>query len=106
MSVKKTRRKVCRRSARNSRRNMAVVGFVVLLLGGMVTYKKIDLNAKALDYKQQIAELKQEKKMEKKRAEELESYQAYTESQEYVEKLAREKLGLVYPDEIIFRAED
>lgn len=103
---KERRYKERRRRIKKRRQNMAVVGFVVLLLCGMITFKKVELNAKALNYKQQLAELRQEKQTEKKRAEQLEDYKEYIKSQEYIEKTAREKLGLVYPDEIIFRAEN
>lgn len=41
---------------------------------------------------------------EQVRAEELKKLPEYTQSQEYIERTAREKFGLVYPDEIIFKA--
>ena len=37
-----------------------------------------------------------------KEQEELEKYKEYIKSDEYIEDIARKKLGLAYPDEIIF----
>ena len=39
---------------------------------------------------------------EKERSSEVEEYQEYVQSDEYVKDVAREKLGLVGPDEIVF----
>ena len=36
---------------------------------------------------------------------ELEEYEKYTQTQKYVEDVAKEKLGLVYEDEIVFKEE-
>ena len=43
---------------------------------------------------------------EKERAEEIKEFQDYTETDAYVESLAREKLSLVYPDEIVFKVDE
>ena len=43
---------------------------------------------------------------EEERQEELEEEEAYRQTKSYVEKLEREKLGLVKPDEIILREGD
>ena len=54
------------------------------------------------EYEKQITQLKKEKKETDKRAEELKEYEEYVKTDEYIEEVAREKLGLVYKDEIIF----
>lgn len=54
------------------------------------------------EYEKQITQLKKEKKEADKRAEELKEYEEYVKTDEYIEEVAREKLGLVYKDEIIF----
>ena len=45
-------------------------------------------------------------KAEKQRTEELETYSKYVNTKQFVEFMARNKLGLVYPNEVIFRPED
>ena len=39
------------------------------------------------------------------RADYIENMKDYIDSPEYIEKIARDKLGLVYKDEILFKAE-
>lgn len=43
---------------------------------------------------------------EERRAEEIEELEAYTKTKKYVEDVAKEKLGLVYEDEVIFKSKD
>lgn len=40
------------------------------------------------------------------RQQELEEYEAYTQTNEYIEDVAKSKLGLAYDNEIIFKEED
>ena len=40
------------------------------------------------------------------RSEDLKEFKKYVKTDEYVEEIARDKLGLVYKDEIIFEPED
>lgn len=81
-----------------------VFGVIVLcvVLCGTLTYKKTKLNEQKEEYLRQIAELKQEKKEVDARKEELKDFEKYVNSDEYIEEVARDRLGLVYKDEIIF----
>ena len=47
----------------------------------------------------------QEIEAEKLRTEEIAEYGKYTQTKKYVEELAKDKLGLVYDGEIIFKDE-
>ena len=69
-------------------------------------YKKHDLKLQANEYQKQIVQLKAEKKKADDRKEELKDYKEYVNTDEFVEEVAREKLGLVYEDEVIFEADD
>lgn len=73
---------------------------------GLLTYnkgkaaeKEKELLAKKTAYENRIAS-------EAERKEELEEEAAYRQTKSYLEKLAREKLGLVKPDEILLRETD
>lgn len=81
-----------------------VVGVIVLcmVVCGFLSYNCYKLDKQEKEYSRQLAELKKEKKEADKRAEELEEYEEYVKTDEYIEEIAREKLGLVYKDEIIF----
>ena len=47
--------------------------------------------------------LAKELEEEKERAEKLEEERIYVQTKEYIEKVAKEKLGLVKPDEILLK---
>ncbi|MCD7820306.1 MAG: septum formation initiator family protein [Lachnospiraceae bacterium] len=62
------------------------------------------LRAENANYEAQKEELEQEINDEEVRAEEISELAEYLSSDEYIEKLARERLGLVYEDDVIYRA--
>ena len=85
---------------------MSLVAFVVIVLCCVISFKKIELNQKIASYEKKIAQLEEEKAEEEKRTEEIEEYRAYVQTKKYIEQEARDKLGLVYPDEIVFEPEE
>lgn len=82
-----------------------IAAIVAVLLVGLLTQSQ-ELRRKNISYEKQKEELEQQIKDEEVRAGEIEKLEDYVDSTEYIEKMAREKLGLVYPDEIVFRAEE
>ena len=56
-------------------------------------------------YAQKEQQLQEQIDAETKRSEEIEEYRKYTQTQKYVEEVAKEKLGLVNENEIIFKEE-
>lgn len=61
------------------------------------------LEEKIGEYKSQRKEVKAEISKEEKRTKEIEALKEYMQSDEYAKQAAREKLGLVEGDEIIFK---
>ena len=55
--------------------------------------------------RQQIDQLQSEIAGEEKRSQDIEEYRQYTQTREFIEQMAREKLGLVYDGEVIFKEE-
>ena len=53
-----------------------------------------------------LAELEAQIAEEEEKSEEIEEYSKYVQTKKYAEEVAKDKLGLVYEDEIIFKAED
>lgn len=86
--------------------SMATVSFVVLALLLVVSIKGIELKEKNAAYEQQKTALQQQIEEEKERADEIEAYKEYVNSDEYVEKIAKEQLGLIKDNEIIFYSGD
>lgn len=91
---------------KKSRKNLFLVAGVVLILCAVMSYSKVKLEAQENACKKRMEELSSELSEEEKRAEDIEDYKTYVQTKKFIEEEAREKLGLVYPDEIIFEAED
>ena len=76
---------------------------VVLMMCGVLTYSK----GKAADKEKELLEKKASYEAqlasEEERQEELKEEAAYRQTKAYIEELAREKMGLVMPDEILLR---
>ncbi|MCC8102584.1 MAG: septum formation initiator family protein [Clostridiales bacterium] len=92
-----------RLSPGNRRGMYAIAAIVMVLLLGLLVQSQ-SLRAQNAEYAEQIADLEEQIQDEEVRADEIDELSEYLNSDEYVEKLAREKLGLVYGDEVIYRA--
>lgn len=85
--------------------SILLISGVVLVLGITLSVASISLNAKNREYKEQEAELEKQLEKEKARSEEIDELEEYVGTDKYVEDVAKDKLGLVYPNEILFEAE-
>lgn len=85
--------------------NYAAFGLIVLCLCSVVTYQRMELKAKLEQSKKQLTELNTEKEELLAQKDEISDYESYVKTKKYIEQVAREKLGLVYEDEIIFKSE-
>ena len=95
-----------RKPSSSNRRGMVAIALVVmvLLVGLLVQSQKLSLQNR--QYEAKKSELEQRISDEELRAGEIKNLDDYVNSTEYIEKVAREKLGLVYEDEILFQAEN
>ncbi len=84
---------------------MLLVTTVVLMMMLVVTVKSVELRQKRAVYREREEVLLQEIELEEARSAEIEEYGKYTQSKKFVEEVAKEKLGLVYDREIIFKDE-
>ena len=76
---------------------LALMGItlVVLSLAVTVHLSGISMEEKDLQYRLKEEQLEKQKSEEEQRAQELEEYRIYVQTKEYIEKVAKEKLGLV-----------
>ena len=97
------RRKVAYRKRHQNRFSMFLVTLVVLMLMIVVAVKSVELKSKiaVVDAKEQ--QLLTQIEDEKTRAQEIEEYRKYTQTKAYMEEVAKDKLGLVYEGEILFK---
>ncbi len=82
---------------------MRLIIVVVLIMVIALAVRCRSLINKNEAYAQQIEMLEQQITEENGRTENIEEFRGYTKTDPYIEKVAREKLGLVYPDELIFQ---
>ena len=101
---RKSRQVQQRRQLRNHKRSVLIISAVIIMLTVVVSVNAMTLRAKEKSFKAQEIELQQRIEEEQTRAEEIDELEQYVGTDEYVEEVAREKLGLVYRNEIIFKA--
>lgn len=84
---------------------MTLVGitFVVFSLAVTVTIKGSTLTDQELEYQIRLENLQAQLDKEERRAKELEEYRVYVQTKQYIEEVAKQKLGLVNPDEILLK---
>ena len=87
------------RKGRSKRSGMSMIVITVLVLFVIITYKKIIDTPLEKILQKQLEDLNEEK-------DNLDAYKEYVYSDDNIERIARERLGLVYPNEIVFEAED
>ena len=89
----------------NLNNRMALVGvtMVVLSLAVAVHIKGIDLKEKDRSYSIREENLEAQVAKEEERAKQLEEYRVYVQTKQYIEEVAKQKLGLVKPDEILLK---
>lgn len=77
---------------------LLIIIFMFLCFSTYLFYKYEVL----VDYNNKILEIQKELDSAKKKGEDLKKQEEYKNSKEYIEKLAREKLGMLKSNEIIF----
>lgn len=96
-------RRVAFRGKRQNRLGMFLVLAVVVMLLVVVAINSYSLRQKQETYAAREAELDELIAAEEERTTELEEFKKYTQTQAYIEEVAKEKLGLVRKGEIVFK---
>ncbi|MCR5234140.1 MAG: septum formation initiator family protein [Lachnospiraceae bacterium] len=100
------KRKIAFKKQRQNRLGMLLVMSVVLMMCVVMIVSMTSLREKRNGYLEREASLQKQIEAENRRTEELKEYEKYTKTAAYVEEVAKDKLGLVYEDEIVFQAEE
>lgn len=90
---------------RQNKVSVILITIVLVLLIIVVSVGKHNIKEKQAEYSKREAELTEQIEAEKERSEEIEQYGKYTKTKKYAEEVAKEKLGLVNEDEIVFKEE-
>lgn len=94
-----------RRRRKSHRSNLYMIVAVIMLMLGALTVKRVTLDANCQKLETQRAELEAKKQSLLDEKESIEKQAEYMQTPKYIEDVAREKLGLVYKNEVIFKAE-
>ncbi|MCR5421738.1 MAG: septum formation initiator family protein [Lachnospiraceae bacterium] len=100
------KKKVAFKKKRQNRLGMSLVLAVVSMMCLVMIFSMMSLRKKRDSYLEREANLKQQIEAENQRTEDLKEYEKYTKTAAYVEEVAKDKLGLVYEDEIVFQADE
>lgn len=105
-SVNKRKRK-SRRSAANRQNKvtMIAISFVVCILFGILLYKGNTIQSRIEENEKKIEALESGIAEEERRTDEIVEMGEEMQSEEFVESVAQDKLGLVKEDQIIFKPE-
>lgn len=77
---------------------------IVMAVFCVTAVGSLQLKQKNQTYQDREAALEKQIADETERGKEIEDLETYTKTKKYVEDVAKEKLGLVYEDEILFKA--
>lgn len=94
-----------RRKNQNNRAGKICISMILVVFVAVMSIQIVKIYEKDQEYARKQAQLEAQLEEETARAEELSDYEAYTQSQEYIEDIAKSKLGLAYDNEIIFKEE-
>jgi cell division protein DivIC len=85
---------------------MFLVTLVVVMMLVLVGVRSVELRSKIDAKAAELSQLEAQIEAEEERAAEIEALGKEVQTKGYIEDVAREKLGLVYEDEILFKQED
>lgn len=90
----------------NNRAGKMCISLILIAFVAAMSIQIVKIYQKDQEYARRQAELEEQLMEETARQQELEEYEAYTQSNEYIEDVAKSKLGLAYDNEIIFKETD
>lgn len=99
------KRQAAHRRQSNSRFSIVLITSVVLMITIVVAVRCTELRGTVREYAATESQLEAQIAEQMARSEELTEYEKYTQTKKYIEDVAKEKLGLVYEGEIIFKEE-
>lgn len=103
--MKNSKRQKKKRKIANNYIGMAAISVVALILLGGLAVESVNMRNRIAVYDARTAELEEKIDNEKERTKEIDEQKEYMETDEYAAEVARDKLGLVKDNEIVFEEE-
>ena len=94
---------------KKKKKNRLAMFGIVLVLAALLTvlgYQTVQLQKKSDEYSSKLENIEKELAEQESRAADLEQQRIYTQTKQFIEQEAKDKLGLVNPNEIILRPEE
>lgn len=89
-------------SVKKAKKKHSIGVWIVIALVGAAFINSMMMQPKILKNKETIAELEQQLEYEKLRAKEVDALREKVDTDEYIEKVARDRLGLIKENEMVF----
>ena len=102
----RARRKAAYRRRHQNRFSMFLVTLVVVMIMVVVAVQSVSLRQKIDAKAQEEQQLDKQIAAEEERSAEIADFAKEVQTKGYIERIAREKLGLVYEGEILFKPEN
>ena len=95
-----------RKRKRNKKSGLGITIFIVFSICGLVLVKKHDLDQEQVAKVAYLKDLEEDYEKEQELAKELEELEIRMETRKFKEEVARDKFGLIYEDEYIFKSKE
>lgn len=92
-----------KRQYKQNKAGMICISFVVLILMAAMSVQIVRLREQNKELGKEEKRLTAQLEEEQQRQEEIKAYEEYVMTPEYIEQIAKTRLGLVYSNEIIFK---
>lgn len=83
---------------------ITIVAVIIICL--TVVYRQYVISQRQIAAQEELKEQQQKLKEIEEKEKQLSQYETYLKSDEYIEDIARKKLNMLYPDEIMFECEE
>ena len=95
-----------KKKKQQNKKGLPIVAFVVVIFCLVLGIRTFTLKQQRDELAEKRAAIEKEIASEEQRTKELEELEKYMQTKKYMEEVAKEKLGLVYPDEILIEPEN
>ena len=85
------------------RRSILMICAVLVCMTVMLAVGSMRLQAKNAQYKAQEAELQEQIREQEDRAKEIDEFEEYVKTDDYIKEMAEDRLNLFDPNEIVFK---
>ena len=101
----KNRKRRPKSRLQHHKRSVLAISCIIVLLSAVIVVHGMTLQKQNKAYRAQEAELQAQIDDEKERSEEIDKLKEYVGTDKYIEEVAKEKLGLIKENEILFKPE-